>query len=467
MVAAAPLVLAARGAASAHAAEIPFTDPIAAFVALRGDGLSVLLDSAAPGPDTGRYTIIGVDPIEWIRTGWSDAFERLRALTAGLPRTRAPAGWPFAPALMGSLGYELRRALEHVPSRHRDEVGPADLVFGLFDTVIVFDVIDRRAAVLAYDLDRRRPQPTFRCRDTAQRIVNSKPLIDLSYIPDCQWNSDRTPEAYEACVRRVLDYIRAGDIYQANFTQRWVARRPADIEPFDLYRRLRALSPAPYGAFIQDGAGNAILSASPERFLSLAADRRIDTKPIKGTRPRALDPAEDRANAESLRSSAKDRAENLMIVDLLRNDLGRVAEIGSVAVPELNSLHSFASVHHLVSTVTARLRRGLGPIDLLRACFPGGSVTGAPKIRAMEIIDELEAGRRGPYCGAIGWIGLDGAMELSIAIRTLTVTADRVVAQAGGGIVADSDPGAEYQEALTKARPLLGTLDSAFRAGAG
>jgi para-aminobenzoate synthetase component 1 len=167
---------------------------------------------------------------------------------------------------------------------------------------------------------------------------------------------------------------------------------------------------------------------------------------------------------EALRASPKDQAENLMIVDLLRNDLGRVAETGSVKVPELNALYSFASVHHLVSTVTAQLRKGLGQLDLIRASFPGGSVTGTPKIRAMEIVDELEAARRGAYCGAIGWIGLDGAMELSIAIRTITVTRDRLIAQAGGGIVADSDPAGEYQEALTKARPMLATLDPAYRA---
>jgi para-aminobenzoate synthetase component 1 len=270
---------------------------------------------------------------------------------------------------------------------------------------------------------------------------------------------DRTPEAYAEHVRAVLDYIKAGDIYQANYTQRWVAELPVGFDPFESYRRLRALSPAPYAAYIQDGVGDAVLSASPERFLALSSDRRIDTRPIKGTRPRGATGAADRANAEALLASDKDRAENLMIVDLLRNDLGRVAERGSVAVPELNALHSFASVHHLVSTVTARLKRALGPLDLIRACFPGGSVTGAPKIRAMEIIDELEAARRGPYCGAIGWIGLDGAMELSIAIRTITVTRTRAIAQAGGGIVADSDPAAEYEEALTKARPLLAALD--------
>jgi para-aminobenzoate synthetase component 1 len=439
--------------------DIPFADPVSTFGALRGDGPAMLLDSAAPGPDTGRYTVVAIDPIDCIRAGWEDAFDRLADLSASLPAARAPAEWPLVPALIGSLGYELRRALERVPSRHPREDGPEDLVFGLFDTVAIFDVVDRRAAILAYDLDSRRPAPVLRARSLAGRIAGLEPAQPLRPAPGATWMPDRTPEAYAEHVRAVLDYIKAGDIYQANYTQRWVAELPVGFDPFESYRRLRALSPAPYAAYIQDGVGDAVLSASPERFLALSSDRRIDTRPIKGTRPRGATGAADRANAEALLASDKDRAENLMIVDLLRNDLGRVAERGSVAVPELNALHSFASVHHLVSTVTARLKRALGPLDLIRACFPGGSVTGAPKIRAMEIIDELEAARRGPYCGAIGWIGLDGAMELSIAIRTITVTRTRAIAQAGGGIVADSDPAAEYEEALTKARPLLAALD--------
>lgn len=334
---------------------------------------------------------------------------------------------------------------------------------GLFDTVIVFDLLERSTTIMAVDIDGGRSSASHRAAVLADRLRGAPDLPALDWAGQAEWKSDWSPAGYAAQVGRVLEYIRAGDIYQANFTQRWIARRPAALDALMLYRRLRAISPAPYGALIQDGRGNAIVSASPEQFLTLSADGRVDTKPIKGTRPRSRTPEIDRAMAAELEASEKDRAENLMIVDLLRNDLGRVARTGSVTVPELNRLYSFSSVHHLVSTVTANLRPGLGPFDLLRATFPGGSVTGAPKIRAMEIIDELEAARRGAYCGAIGWIGLDGAMELSIAIRTMTLTGDQVIAQAGGGIVADSDPEAEHAEALTKARPMLATLDPTYR----
>ena len=225
---------------------------------------------------------------------------------------------------------------------------------------------------------------------------------------------------------------------------------------------MRAASPAPFAAFLGLGEGAAVVSASPERFLRLGADGRVETRPIKGTRPRRADAAADAAEARALLDSAKDRAENLMIVDLLRNDIGRVCAVGSVRVPVLCGLESFASVHHLVSVVEGRLAPGRTAVDLLRACFPGGSVTGAPKVRAMEIIAELEPARRGPYCGSIAWLGADGGMDSSIIIRTLCIGASgRVAAQAGGGIVADSDPAAEHEESLTKAAALLRALDGA------
>jgi para-aminobenzoate synthetase component 1 len=442
---------------------IPYADPLELFAVLHGDGMAVLLDSAGPGPDTGRYSAVAFDPATVIRAEWPDALDRLGRLWKTLPRSASPPGWPIGPGFFGSFGYELRRALERVPSRHAREDEADDLLLGLFDTVVVFDLVERRVAVIAGDLVAGRPSAVSRVDLAVQRIATASALPPPDWTAAAQWVADHSPEDYAANVRRVLDYILAGDIYQANFTQRWIAPRPRGLTGFDLYRRLRELSPAPYAAFIQDGQGQAIVSASPERFLKLSPAGGVDTRPIKGTRGRGATEAEDRDFAASLLASAKDQAENLMIVDLLRNDLGRVAETGSVNVPELNALYSFASVHHLVSTVTARLRPGLGPIDLIRASFPGGSVTGTPKIRAMEIIDELEAGRRGAYCGAIGWIGLDGAMELSIAIRTLTLTRDRVIAQAGGGIVADSDPIGEYQEALTKARAMLAALDQRYR----
>jgi para-aminobenzoate synthetase component 1 len=265
-------------------------------------------------------------------------------------------------------------------------------------------------------------------------------------------------------VRRTVDYIEAGDIYQANITQRFQASLPAGFgreasSRLALYDALRRRNPATFAAFIDLGEA-AILSSSPERFLKVA-QKRIETRPIKGTRPRGANAAEDAALARQLLASEKDRAENLMIVDLLRNDLGRVAKLGSVKVPVLFGLESYATVHHLVSVVTAELDEGRSAVDLLRAAFPGGSVTGAPKIRAMEIIAELEPTARGPYCGAIGYLAATGAMDTNIAIRTLLIDGERISFQVGGGIVADSDPEAEYQETLAKARALFETLVNA------
>jgi para-aminobenzoate synthetase component 1 len=265
-------------------------------------------------------------------------------------------------------------------------------------------------------------------------------------------------DEYEAAVRQALEYIRAGDIYQVNISQRFEAACAED--PFDVYLRLRALSPAPFAAFLRF-PDCAVLSSSPERFLRYTpGDQRIETRPIKGTRPRGASPEEDEALRRELLASEKDRAENVMIVDLERNDLGRVAEIGSVRVTGLFEAETYATVHHLVSTVEARLAEGRDAVDLLRATFPGGSITGAPKIRSMEIIDELEPVARGVYTGSIGYIRPNGEMDLNIAIRTMVVKDGRAYFSVGGGIVADSEPAAEYQETLDKgaamARALVG-----------
>jgi para-aminobenzoate synthetase component 1 len=272
---------------------------------------------------------------------------------------------------------------------------------------------------------------------------------------------DLSADQYRRAVRRTIDYIEAGDIYQANITQRFQAHLPPGfdrpgLERLALYDELRRRNPATFAAFIDFGE-TALLSSSPERFLKVEAGV-IETRPIKGTRPRGSSPALDAALGRELLASEKDRAENLMIVDLLRNDLGRVAKLGSVQVPVLIGLESYATVHHLVSVVTAALDDGKTAVDLLRAAFPGGSVTGAPKIRAMEIIAELEPTERGPYCGAIGYLSAGGAMDTNIVIRTLLIDGDRISFQVGGGIVADSDPQAEWEESLTKAKALIETL---------
>jgi para-aminobenzoate synthetase component 1 len=267
--------------------------------------------------------------------------------------------------------------------------------------------------------------------------------------PPLRWRSNFDRQAYEAAVETVRDYIRAGDIYQANIAQRFTAELPPGFGPFALYRRLRATNPATFGAYLAF-EGLSIASSSPERFLKLSG-REVETRPIKGTVRRVDDPDEDRRRAQALLADPKERAENIMIVDLLRNDLSRICEPHSVRVPTLCGLESYASVHHLVSVVTGTLRAGLDALDLVAATFPGGSITGAPKLRAMDIITEIEGDARELYCGAIGAIGFDGSLDTSIAIRTVFMDDRTAVLQAGGGITLLSEPGPEYEETLTKA----------------
>ncbi len=325
-----------------------------------------------------------------------------------------------------------------------------DMVVGIYDTVVAFDMAQRTAWVIA---------PTMaRAEQLAGRLGNTP--VPHPPAPKAAWRTETPRDVYEGSVARAIDAIHAGDIYQANITQRFLADIPGNAASYDLYLRLRAATPAPFAAFINAGDDLHILSASPERFLKADTTGAIETRPIKGTRPRGVSEAEDRALAAELLASAKDRAENLMIVDLLRNDLARVCVPGSVSVPVLCGLETFPAVHHLVSVVTGQLRPSSTAVDLLRAAFPGGSVTGAPKIKAMEVIHDLEPAARGPYCGAVAWLGFDGAMDSSIVIRTLVRQGTTLMAQAGGGIVAESDPAREYEESVTKVKPLLSVLDS-------
>ncbi|TXN23174.1 anthranilate synthase component I family protein, partial [Methylobacterium sp. WL93] len=263
------------------------------------------------------------------------------------------------------------------------------------------------------------------------------------------WHSNFTRARYEAAVDRVRDYIRAGDIYQANIAQRFTAALPAGFDRFAFYRRLRETNPATFGAYLEFD-GLTVASSSPERFLKLEGGQ-VETRPIKGTLARSPDPVEDAARAARLLADPKERAENTMIVDLLRNDLSRVCAPGSVQVPVLCGLESYAGIHHLVSVVTGTLRDGLDGFDLLERTFPGGSITGAPKLRAMDIITEIEGDARELYCGAIGRIGFDGSLDTAIAIRTVFMDATTAVLQAGGGVTLLSEPAAEYDETLTKA----------------
>lgn len=450
---------------------LAFRDPVAAFQAFAGDPVAALLDSADEAGGTGRYAYIAADPFRLIVAGTvvtvdgvavpGDPFTVLERELRAHPLEPGDAPVPFRTGAVGFFGYELGRHLERLPPSHSNSLGMPDMVVGLYDVVAAFDRVERRAWILSSGWPAR--TPAARRRRAEERAAALAARIDAApqalpppdWTPTAAWQPERDREDVERRIARVIDYIRAGDIFQANLTQRLLARRPDGLDDFTLYRRLRAASPAPFAAFLRCGPGVTIASASPERFLRLDAEGRVETRPIKGTRRRDPDPARDAALAAELVASEKDRAENLMIVDLMRNDLGRVCRLGSVRVPRLCALESFVSVHHLVSVVEGRLRPDLGPVDLLRATFPGGSITGAPKIRAMEIIHELEPARRGAYCGAIAWIGFDGQMDSSIVIRTLTLAGDTVVAQAGGGIVADSDPAAEYEESMVKLRPLM------------
>jgi para-aminobenzoate synthetase component 1 len=451
--------------------EIPYADAAAAFAPWRAEPFAALLDSAAAGDPRSRYSYIAVEPFRTILAdetgvrldGRPASGDPFAALETELARHRAPAAEspvPFAGGAVGFLGYELGRHLEKLPQRHPNADRLPDMAIGLYDAIVAFDHERRRGWILSSGAaESAADARAARARRMADRLEARLVEKPANQAPPgarpADWRFELTRADYVDRVRRLLDYIVAGDLYQANLTGRFLAARPAGLDPYALYRRLRALSPAPFAAYLACGGELQILSASPERFLRLTAAGAIEARPIKGTRRRGGTPPEDAALAAELEASVKDHAENLMIADLLRNDIGRVAEIGSVHVPRLCALETFASVHHLVSVIAGRLKAGLGPVDLLRACFPGGSVTGAPKIRAMEIIDELEVARRGPYCGAIAWIGFDGAMDSAIVIRTLLVTPERLIAQAGGGIVADSDPAAEYEELLLKARPLL------------
>jgi para-aminobenzoate synthetase component 1 len=435
------------------------------FEALTERAWPVFLDSGRPLCAQGRYDILTADPRTVLvtrgqrteirgsagpRWSFTDPFALLQeALGEPLPGIE---GLPFSGGAIGYFGYDLARRIERLPSRCEDLEQIPDMAVGVYDWALVVDHEAQRSLLVARDPGLLGEYLPLLAAAAAGRRVQ-RPRVPFQ-VRD-QVRSNLSHAEYLAAIARIKHYLREGDCYQVNFAQRFAA--PAEGDPWDAYRTLRALNPAPFAAYL--GTPHCqVLCSSPERFLRVH-DGRVETKPIKGTRPRGRDPLEDLMLADALRASGKDRAENLMIVDLLRNDLGKVCAIGSVQVPRLFALESFARVHHLVSTVTGRLAAGRTSIDLLRACFPGGSITGAPKVRAMEIIEELEPCRRGVYCGAIGYLGFDDAMDTNIAIRTLVHSQGVARLWAGGGIVADSNPEEEYRESFHKAAPLLGLLE--------
>lgn len=443
-------------------AELPYgEDSAVLFERLRDLPWPMFLDSGAPFGG-GRYDILCAAPYatlvthgriteiqspEGYRTSDQDPFQLVRELLG--PEAENATDLPFTGGAVGYFAYDLGR-----PTPAEEAAPLPDMAVGLYDWAVVVDHQAHRTRLVGGSrlAATRENWPAL-----LERLARPTPA---AIIPPLRLTaplvSNLSRHAYEEAFARIQAYLDAGDCYQVNFAQRFSA--PAEGDAWAAYLNLRRANPAPHGAFL-DLPFARILSSSPERFLEVRGGR-VETRPIKGTRPRSADPAHDRLLAQELAASPKDRAENLMIVDLLRNDLGKVCETGSVKVPRLFEVESYASVHHLVSTVTGRLAPGRHALELLQACFPGGSITGAPKRRAMEIIDELEPHRRSLYCGAIGYIGFDGAMDTNIAIRTLVQADGELRFWAGGGIVHDSNAGGEFQETLDKAAPFFKLLAS-------
>lgn len=437
----------------------------------------VYLDSCRDRALGGRYDIVACDPLATVvsrgaYTAISDArslriveddpFRVLDAeLVRRLPSSVAGDFGPFNAGAIGYFAYDLARRLERLPALAARDIAMPEMAIGIYGWAIVVDHEERRAALVVHpeaDCDVARVVSAWTAQPAlTPAAFGSNFVVRASVRPEIDF------ETYAAAWRRIKRYLRDGDVYQVNLTQRFSA--PAQGHPWDAYLRLRSLNPAPYSAYFATPDG-AVMSSSPERFLRIEG-RRVETKPIKGTRPRGATAAADAALAAELAQSPKDRAENLMIVDLLRNDLGRSCVPGSVRAPQLFAIESYRRVHHLVSTVEGELAADRSAIDALRSCFPGGSITGAPKLRAMEIIEELEPSRRSVYCGAIGYVSRCGRMDTNIAIRTLVYHHDRLYCWAGGGIVMDSDLEEEYAECLAKAAAMLEVFAGAELADVG
>ncbi|MGC6535502.1 MAG: anthranilate synthase component I family protein [Parvibaculales bacterium] len=459
--------------------EVAWADPEAVFLPLADQDGALWLDSSDTEHQAARYSFIACAPYDTQRFADWQAREGFAALNQalqphsdlwdGLPAEIDAQVPPWRGGAAGLFGYDLAYGLEALPPNEApfavDELHVPALVHGLYDTVLAFDHAQRRLFIIATGLPEdsaaaRSDKARSAIEQWKQRLVgvpsDSLPQPPAAADLVAPLDSNFTQEEFCTAVRDTVEAILAGDLFQANITQCFTTQLAAADSGFAFYRRLRRTSPAPFAAYCNFG-GFALASASPERFLQ-AAEGLIETRPIKGTAPRHPQTAQDEAIAAALQASEKNRAENVMIVDLLRNDLAKSCEDASIKVPHLCRLESFSNVHHLVSTVQGRLADGKTALDALQAAFPGGSITGAPKIRSMQHIAEMESCRRGPSYGAIAWLGFDGAMDSNIIIRTAIVKQHHLRFHVGGGIVADSQPLAEYEETLNKARGLLAAL---------
>ncbi|UTV28709.1 aminodeoxychorismate synthase component I [Photobacterium atrarenae] len=441
------------------------------FAPLSGQPWAMILRSAAQDHPDNRYDILVADPLAILetrgditriryangdeKTSTTDPFALIEQLQAELlPACKPMTDVPFLGGALGYFAYDLGRRVEQMPSLATRDITAPDMAVGIYDWALIADHHTRQLYLISPTGSERKAW----LKAQAAAFENEAQQSD-DFSLTTSWAANMNKADYDNKFAQVQAYLRSGDCYQINLAQRFSANYQGD--EWQAYLRLDQTNGAPFSGFIRTDE-HAILSVSPERFLQ-HRQGRVETKPIKGTRPRGETPEQDQANAHALQTAEKDRSENLMIVDLLRNDIGRVASPGSVKVPKLFEIESFPAVHHLVSTVTGELDNKYSPLDLLRASFPGGSITGAPKIRAMEIIEELEPHRRSVYCGSIGYLSRCGQMDTSITIRTLISQHDTLYAWAGGGLVADSQADSEYQETLDKLSKILPILEEPLR----
>jgi anthranilate synthase component 1 len=455
--------------------------PVSLYLKLRGQGASFLLESVEGGERIARYSFIGITPkakyilrngVIQIVEGDSvrsvelkpgdDPTRFMQAEMARFPAKRLPNAPRFTGGLVGYLGYEAVRYFEPTLIPQMQTAKIPDGIYLLADTIVAFDHARRSIFLIANVLDGD-PQAAHRKLDQiAGRIHQPLPPATKGSITPSETSSNMTQDKFEGMVRTAKEHIAAGDIFQVVLSQRFT--RETSVEPFDVYRAVRRLNPSPYMFFFDfgpvDGEPLYLVGSSPEMFVRLDG-RTASLRPIAGTRPRAADPAADAQLADELLADPKERAEHVMLVDLGRNDLGRVCEYGTVKVPEFFTVERYSHVMHIVSHVEGILRPDLTAFDLVRAAFPAGTVSGAPKVRALEIIAELEPDARGAYAGMVGYFGFDGAMDTCLAIRTMIGRGSTVSVQAGAGIVADSDPANEYRETVNKASALLRAIDIA------
>ncbi len=440
--------------------------PVSAFLKLRGAGPAFLLESAEQGQRVGRWSFIGWRPRRVLRWSLSDGGDPYALAGAAVSEIRqAPVAGlpPFAGGAVGFFGFDCVRAVERLPEPNPDVLGLPDMALMLSDVVVAFDHLKHTVTILANayldddDVKTAHARAVDAIRDTRARLAGPLPQVVAREPQDPpRFESNMPREQFEAMVARIIEYIRAGDGYQVVPSQRWSA--PATVEPFSIYRGLRAVNPSPYMYFL-DFEDFQIVGASPEPLLTVSG-RYVSTRPIAGTRPRGDD---DAAIARELLADEKERAEHVMLVDLGRNDLGRVCEYGSVHVERLMEVETYSHVLHIVSQVAGTLRPEVGAIDALRSVLPAGTLSGAPKIRALEIIDELEPVKRGAYGGAVGWLSYGGELDTCICIRTVVVKDGMAHIQAGGGTVADARPDYEYEESRAKARGVVQAVELAVK----